>query len=290
MRSDFQPFPRRAWSWILRLVSFLVRRDTRASWLARREGNLHSLLILDERGEFASGSFAYLVRLYLDAFSSAFLLRCGGLDPRRWMRGPTVLLTAAIATVVLIGAMTNGFVQTHRLLGAFGDPGNAANQNKLVGNLFPVAFALATSLIVALGRTSLRGHGWRYFTFFLVKTASLVAITLLLWIEGGPALRGRIPNETLRVLGGGLVLALVFIGTTCWAMLWSLADQQHRCSVCLRRLVMPVRIGSCASVFEPQTIEWLCEDGHGTFYESEAETGAPHHCVGLELTEDPVCR
>lgn len=282
MSSDFQLRPPVAWRWLLRLVSLVVRRDGRASWFARREANLHSLRILAERGELAGDSFKHLAWLCRDAFASAFLIRCGGFNPRRWMRGPAFLIAAAAAAVLLIAAGTHGFAETRSLLDALGDTGNPAKQDKLMANLFPIAFALATSLTVAVGRISLRGHSWRYLTFFLLKMLSLVTIALLLWVEGGRALRSCIPNETLRVLAGGLVLSMVFIGTLCWAVLWSLADQQHRCCVCLRRLVMPVRIGSWASVFEPATIEWLCEDGHGALCEREIETGAPGQWIGLE--------
>jgi hypothetical protein len=59
--------------------------------------------------------------------------------------------------------------------------------------------------------------------------------------------------------------AVMLIAAMCWAVLWSKADQQPRCAFCLRRLVLPVRTGSWASVFEPANIEWLCEDGHGAF-------------------------
>ena len=282
MRSDSQQLPLTMWSWILRQISLLIRRRERASWLAPREGNLHGLLVLDARGEFAGGSLSPLLWLHCEALSSAFRMRCGGFNPCRLMRSPVIPILAATAGVLLIGAVTR-FAGTLRLWSALGDPGKPANQNTLVGNLFPVAFALAASLIVAVGRMSLRGYGRRYFIFFMVKTASLVAILVLVWIEGGPAIRGHISNQTLCVLTGGLLLALGFIGAMCWAMLWSLADQQYRCGVCLRRLVMPVRIGTCASVFEPETVEWLCEDGHGTFYESAREANAPRHFIGQEL-------
>ena len=78
-------------------------------------------------------------------------------------------------------------------------------------------------------------------------------------------------------------MAIAYIAAFGWAVLWSLADQQRRCPVCLRRLVLPVRIGSWASVFEPVTTEWICEAGHGSLCAREVETGQPDHWIA----EDP---
>jgi hypothetical protein len=74
-------------------------------------------------------------------------------------------------------------------------------------------------------------------------------------------------------LAGGLLLAIAFVALFDWIILWSFDDQRRRCPVCLRRLVLPVRIGTWASVFEPVTTEWVCDMGHGSVCVNEVEPG-----------------
>jgi hypothetical protein len=284
MHSDSTVRPPLACRLLLRVISLIVRKDSRSSWFARREANLRSLWILAMRGEFARGSFSHLAWLCREAVESALLIRRIGFSARRWLRGPAFLMAAVAAAVAAIAIASHGLVATRGLLDALRDTAGAANQNRLVANLFPVAFALAAGFLVAAGRVSLRGHSSRYRAFLLFKTLSLATIAVLLWVEGGATLRGYLANPTLRVLAGG-VMPAVFAASMCWAMLWSVADQQHRCALCLRRLVMPVRMGSWGSVFEPAAIEWVCEDGHGAFCEQQVEAGAPDHWIALEASQ-----
>jgi hypothetical protein len=282
MSGDYRLRPPAACRWLLRLASLIVPAGARTAWRCRRESGLHSLWILVERGELAGEGPAFLSRFCGDALANAFVIRCGGFDLQRWIRGPAFLMTAAAAAVALIAACSHGFAVTRSLLDALGGNASGAKGDRLMANLFPIAFALAASMRAAIGRVSPRGRNWRYLSFLLLKTLSLAAIVLLLWIEGGAAFRACIPNQTLRVLAGGLTLAVVFVVAFYWAVVWSLADQQHRCPVCLRRLVMPVRMGSWASVFEPVTTEWVCEAGHGSLCEREIEAGEPDRWIGLE--------
>jgi hypothetical protein len=288
MSGDYRPRPPVACRWLLRLASLIVPPDARARWRHRREASLYSLWILAERGELPGEASPCLAWLCRDALANAFRMRCGGLDPRRWIRGPAFVMAAAAAALLLIAACTRGFAVTRSLLdAALAGAATGAQQDRLMANLFPVAFALATGTMAAISRVSLRGHSWRYLSFLLLKTLWLAAIVSLLWIEGGAAFRASMPNATLRIFVGGFALAVVFIGTFGWAVMWSLADQQHRCPACLRRLVMPVRIGSWASVFEPVTTEWVCQTGHGLLYVREIQTGEPDCWIGRqpELTD-----
>jgi hypothetical protein len=273
--------------WLLRLASLMVPREERAGWRDSRDASLHGLWILAGRGELPGSDFAFLAWWCGDALSGAFLMHCRGFDARRWVRGPAFLLAAAATALVLMAASTHGFAVTRSLVDSLGRAASIKEQDRLVANFFPVAFALVVSLIAAVGRVSLGGHSWRYRAFLLLKTLVLMTIVPLLWIEGGTALRRSIPNETVRILAGGLVLAVVFIATFGWAVLWSLADQRHRCPVCLRRLVMPVRIGTWASVFEPVTTEWICEAGHGSLCVCEVEAGEPDHWTDLDYAAAP---
>jgi hypothetical protein len=245
---------------LLRLASLMVPQEGRDTWRRQQDATLQSLWILAERGE-------------LPGNTTAFLTCCRGLDPRRWSRGPAFLMAVSAFALLLIAGFTHGFAVTRSLVHALGGPPGNLKEDRLVANLFPIAFALAVSVKAAVGRLSLAGHGWRYRSFLLLKTLLLATIVPLLWIEGGAALRRAIPNQTLRVLGGGLALTAVFVMTFGWAVMWSLDDQRRRCPVCLQRLTMPVRIGSCASVFEPATTEWICETCHGSLCVCDVESG-----------------
>jgi hypothetical protein len=155
---------------------------------------------------------------------------------------------------------------------------SGAQEGALIAYGFPIVFALATGIVLVLiGRVSLHTHGWRYWSFLIFKTLAAMAIVPLLWIEGGAAIRAHISNAQLRVLGGGLGLALIFVAAFGYALLWIFADQRRRCPVCLERLAMPVTVGSWASVFDPVATELLCNQGHGALCMSETETGEADH-------------
>jgi len=259
--------------WLLRLAGGLVPSEVRAAWRRQRDASLESLCVLADRGELPGSDLAVLAWWCGDALASAFLLRCRGFDPRRWMRGPAFVMTAAGIALLLMAVCTHGFAATRLLLGSFGGVPSRQKDDRLVANLFPIVFAFAVSVMAAAGRVSLRGQSWRYYCFLLLKTLSLFVVASLLWIEGGPRIRAQIPNEAVRVLAGGLLLAVVFVGALGWAVIWSLTDQRQRCPACLHRLILPVRIGTCASVFEPPTTEWICAAGHGSLCVCEVGTG-----------------
>jgi hypothetical protein len=199
---------------------------------------------------------------------------------RRWLRGPGLVVVSTCAMLLLFAILTRGFVVTRSLIEIarhlrYASPQmTGAREGALVAYGFPILFALATGIVmVAIGRLPLRTYGWRYWSFLLFKTASVITILPLLWIEGGFALRANIPNVPLRVFGGGLGLALIFVAAFGCALLWAFADQRQRCPVCLQRLGMPVTIGSWGSVFDPVATELLCNDGHGSLYSSETRSG-----------------
>ena len=65
-------------------------------------------------------------------------------------------------------------------------------------------------------------------------------------------------------------------------MMWCVADQRRRCRACLRRMILPVSVGSWASQFEPSRTEMLCEDGHGALALSDAETNVQDRWTRLD--------
>jgi hypothetical protein len=278
-------FPHRASAacWWLYLASRIVPRDGRAAWRSRQERNLHNFRILEERGELPGQNAALLACVCRDAAAGALFLRWGAFDPWKWVRGPAFAIAAAWAALLLLAACTQGFAGTRSLVHALRA---GAHSDRLIANSVPIVFAVITGAIAAVQRAFLPRHGWTSLGFLAFKTLSLAAIPVALWIEGGPALRAAIPNELLRALGGGLGLAIAFIAVFHQTVVWSLADQQHRCPDCLRRLVRPVRIGTWASIFEPVTTEWICEAGHGSLCVDEIQAGRSNQWI--QLTPEPA--
>ncbi|MBZ5592258.1 MAG: hypothetical protein LAP39_08480 [Acidobacteriia bacterium] len=266
----------------LRLASWIVPRRTRPDWHARWSAGLWNWWILVERGELTSGVSEQLAAQCRGALADAFWLRFNKAALRTWVRGPGFVVVATATILLLMAACTHGFAVTRGLIQIARDlhyarpqmmpPG--AQEGALIAYGFPIVFALATGIVlVMIGRLSLRPYGWRYWSFLIFKTLSVMAIVPLLWIEGGASIRAHISNVQLRVFAGGLGLALVFVVAFGCALLWIFADQRRRCPVCLEQLAMPVTVGSWASVFDPVATELLCNQGHGALCLSETETG-----------------
>jgi hypothetical protein len=260
--------------WI-RLAGCIVACRERADWYDRWNSCLLSLLVLAGRGEFPGRTSAQLRWICGAAFTDALRTRYAEFDARRWLRGPAPLIGAVFALLLVVTACTRGFAVTRFLI--------AAGWTQLLPYCIVITFALTVSLTIALRwRAPLRGHDWRYWALLLLKSGAALVLLSVVWMEGGYTLRLHLTNDTLRALGGGFVLTLLYLAAVGWAVLWSLGDQQRRCPVCLRRMISPIRIGSWASVFEPVTTELLCDRGHGALCLQECEMGEPDHWLTLE--------
>jgi hypothetical protein len=261
---------------VFRLAGSIVPAGVRSEWHARWISSLRSLRTLIGRGEFPRSEAAQIGWLCNAACTDALRLRCGGFDPQKTIRGPAFLLAATFTALLIFTACTGGFATTRALI--------AEGSEAFLPYALVIGFGLLISLIIVLqARVPLGGHDWRYWSFLLLKSAALVAMLSVLWIEGGFALRRHLANDTVRALGGGLLFALAFLAAIGFAVFWSLSDQQRRCPVCLRRMMSPVRIGSWASVFEPVTTELLCEEGHGALCVQECEMGEPDRWMAIEI-------
>ncbi len=258
-------------------AGWLVPQRVRSEWRVRWDSMLFNLWILSERGELNTSASEEFARLCRRAFSDALEVRFTRIHLTDWLRGPGFVLTCAVFLLFLISVFSRGFAVTRSLI----DTARAIYQgvphtsgDALMAYLGPVAFAIFTGVLgVAVGRLSLQNHGWRYWMFLGLKLLSITLILPLLWIEGGAALRRPFSHRELGIVIAGIVPAILLVGGFGAALIWCLADQRKRCPVCLRRLTMPVTIGSMGSVFEPVTTELLCEEGHGLMCVSETFEG-----------------
>jgi hypothetical protein len=121
------------------------------------------------------------------------------------------------------------------------------------------------------GRPALRGH-WRWWRFFVLKTAPALLFVLLCGME---LFIGGHQQAVTEALGGPALLWFYLVGCTI-VLFASISDQQSRCRVCQRLLGFPIRIGCPGCLFlEWAGTEFLCPEGHGVLY-------VPHHVTCWE--------
>jgi hypothetical protein len=283
--------------WIAgRLAPPTVRPEFRQRWDSR----LVSLCILVDRGEVAGGDRDELMLLCRDALSSAFWLRFSRAGLRYWVLGPRFVMAPAVAGALLLALLSRGF-QTTRSIVRAAIYWNIQPIEFLIGNrhvrytpprgdivvgaAVPIVMALAIgATLFIIGRLSLGRYGWRYWLFLTVKIAAVIVLVPLAWVEGSRWLWDLLTLPALRVYVVGIGTTLAFLGGFGLATVWVFDDQRRRCPECLRRLARPVTMGSWASMFEPVTTEFLCDEGHGALSLAESEIGEGDRWVSLDAS------
>ena len=272
---------------LIRVASRIAPRHRRAEWRARWTSELRNWQLLAERGELVDEDGGALCRR---AFADAFGERFEGLDVRQIVRSPWFVPAAIIVFAALLCAFSHGFAVTRSLIAIARDirtrplPGVGYDWrgDRLFAYLAPTLLALATGIgLLLAGCFSLHVRGWRYWSFLAFKVIAVLVLLPLVWVECGAALRSQIPSNGWRV-GSGIVMAFAFVIGMGRAIIWTVADQRRRCRSCLRRLILPVTVGSWGSLFEPAATEMLCEGGHGALALSDAETTGQDHWTELD--------
>jgi hypothetical protein len=269
---------------LIRIASWIVPSRGRSAWLACRAAELYDWWYLVERGEvLRDGGAALCRRAFADAFSERF----GESDPLRFVRSPMFVPIAAMASLVALALFSHGFSVTRNVLAIAFDmqdhprPGYDFRGDRIFIYLAPILLAVATgAAALGLGCLTLRGRGWRYWAFLAGKALAVAILFPLLWVEAGTAIRGLLTGGW-RILSG-VISVVVLVIATGRAMIWCVADQRRRCRTCLRRLVLPVSVGSYASLFEPSATEMLCEQGHGALSLSDTETDVQDRWTRLD--------
>jgi hypothetical protein len=285
--------------WQLRIAARLAPLAVRHEFRERWDSRLTNLCILVDRGEVAGRDRAELALLCRDALTAAFWLRFNRAGLHRWTLGPQFIMTLAAAGALLLALLSHGFQATRKIVSAAIywnlEPIQFIGNRQLrydpprgdlvVGAAVPIVLALGIgAALVAIGRLSLGRYGWRYWLYLAVKIVSVIVLVPLLWIEGSRGLWNLITPEVLRAWIAGLGATLAFLGGFGLAAIWIFDDQRRRCPVCLRRLARPVTMGSWASMFEPVTTEFLCDEGHGALSLAESELGEGDRWVSLDAS------
>lgn len=282
---------------ICRVVIWVAARlapmATRSNWHARWRSRIDGWWILAGRGEFPGPLGPQAAKLCLDAFADALWSRFTREEVRDWFRRPAFVLAVLLTALAITGALTGGFSYTRIFLDAVRDPAaaqmlkvpslRATEADLMMTHSTAIGFALIVGLFtLSAGGRLLPGSGWRYWTFFAVKTACLAVMVTVVWLETGAVLRAHFGRYPQSLLLAGIVFALLFFGALGWALLWSLEDQRRRCHTCLRRMSLPVSVGSWSSVFDPPGTELLCDRGHGSLCVSEASNSGDDRWTPLD--------
>jgi hypothetical protein len=263
-------------------ASWIVPARTRHQWRRQWAANLSNGRILMDRGELPE---SYGIELVRRAIADASRERFGPLRLYRFLRGPIFLTSLCLLALLLIAILSSGFTVTRALVDLardvrlHPDPGVRYDirADRLFEYLAPIVIAASVGLsLLFLRRRALHSLGWRSWMLLSFKMITMHLTASLLWIEGGHAIRAEMAREGFHFGIAGLGLAIVFVLGFGFATLWNIADQRRRCPVCQHRLVMPVALGSWASVFNPAVTELVCEEGHGSLslMEAEAEPAA----------------
>jgi hypothetical protein len=275
--------------WAVKGASWLAPKRDRLSFAAHWEGNIRALCVLAERGEFVRSAAREMADLCRRALAEAFWMRVSREGLREFARGPMPVFACAAAALAAIGIASGGFLGSSYLLGsaaaALRGLETSAQQNTLVGHGVTLGFALVIGISAAKAAgLPPRALGWRYMTYYVLKVLAVACALSLIWIESGAAVRRLFGGHPARGFFGGLLPALVFLGAFGRSIYWATAEQRLRCPVCLKRLAMPVALGSWASVIDPAQTEMLCEDGHGALCMPESEIGAEERWIRLDAS------
>ncbi len=270
---------------LIRIASWIVPARRRFDWRAHRLFALSNWWLLVERGELVPSEGGALCRR---AFHEAWAERFEGVNLRHVARSPLFVFAGIAVALALIAVFSHGFAVTRSVIDVAQDmrvravPSYDLRGDRIFVHVAPILLALTTGLtLLVMGCLSLRARGWRYWSFLALKVAGAFVLIPLFWVEAGTATRSHIAAEGWRV-AAGLTMALGFVVAVGRAVIWSVADQRRRCPSCLRRLVLPVSVGSWASQFEPSATEMLCEDGHGALALSDAETNGQDRWTELD--------
>jgi len=270
---------------LIGVAGAVVPSGERSQWRARWESGFRDWWTLVERGELIFFGPAQIVQYCRDAFVEAFWHRFSKDGLRDLVRGPGFVLAGLGTLAGLTGLLSHGFAGTRALVELARELSarvSGVPADSLVGHGFSLCFGLGIGLGAAsLQRLPLLWHGWRYSVFFIAKTASLVALVALVWTEAGAALWARTPVAGHPAATLYFALWVSSMAAFGLVTLWSCADQRRRCPKCLRRLSLPVTVGSWASVLEPATTELLCEAGHGSLSMTDTDSAEPDRWVVL---------
>ncbi|MBI4903884.1 MAG: hypothetical protein HY820_09630 [Acidobacteria bacterium] len=262
---------------VLATVACLVPAPQRPQWRSTNSAFLTSLWTLLQRGELPRSGKTLLAGFCRECFRNAVFTRC---SPRQIVAalGHPVLPFAALTAVMLLTILTTQGLPTMSRLWS-----ERSNPTDFV---FGHAFVLTLAAFIALRALlsdPLTFHGWRSVLFLGAKTTLAMLTLTCFWIESSSAVHASLLLRHEAWWAASRVSStLAFLFACGWLAGWCIADQRLRCPSCLRRLALPVSLGSWASVLDPATTILVCPQGHGSLTTPEVHDSSPDQWTTMD--------
>jgi hypothetical protein len=121
------------------------------------------------------------------------------------------------------------------------------------------------------GRSWNAPNPWRWWGFFIAKTALALAISFVAALELTRYLSVLLTGTVLPM--ANVISVWVFLLLAIGLLSWAIHDQRRRCRVCLQRLGLPVHVGYRGYLLlDPAAAtELLCAEGHGMLHLADTE-------------------
>lgn len=270
--------PPRFHRFFLALVAAFVPSQQRPRWRSSNSSVLSSLWTLIQRGEFPRGAQLLLAAFCRDCFRCAVFTR---FSPRRILAaaGHPVLPIAVFTGLLLFTALVTGGLPTlERLCTEFGTA-----TDFVFGHAFVLTLAGVIALHAVLNHPN-AVHGWLSALFLGAKSILAMFALTCIWMEGAGALQRALFHHETWWVASRVASTLVFLFACGWVAAWCMSDQRHRCPSCLRRLALPVSLGSWASVLDPATTILVCPQGHGCLAAPETSLSSPDQWTNMDAS------
>ncbi len=270
--------------------SWIAHPRERQQWRFHVEAEVRAWWELVERGELTTRSAPEVITRVWQIAATVLWSRVNSDWILRFVRGPQFLFAVCGVSLATLAAISNGFSATRTVAAIIyntlaGTPSALISSETVFVFVTPLGFALLIGLLLIASRwPTLHGASWRYWPFLATKIAMVLVSVPLFWIELSAMVRARMLGFPCQKLVTGFLFRLLFITVYVLALRWCMRDQQRRCAICLARLSLPVSIGTCASVFEPATVEFVCLQGHGTLSVPQIETGEPSRWTSFDAS------
>lgn len=265
----------------LAVVAALVPPWKRTQWLSCNVSVLTSLWVLIQRGEFPRAGKILLASFCRECLRSAVFTR---FTPQQIVvaAGHPLLPIAMLAALLLgTGFISGGLPTLVRLWSEFGTASDF-----VFGHVFVLTLAGMLALHAVFTH---RGtvHGWVPAVYLCAKTMVAMITLTCIWMEAASALQGVLRHSEGLWVASRVASTIVFLFACGWLAAWCMCDQRQRCPSCLRRVGLPVSLGSWASVLGPASTVLVCPQGHGWLVVPETQFSPGEEWARME---EPVGR
>jgi len=191
---------------------------------------------------------------------------------------PVLPFAVPIALLALTALATGGLPTLARLCTEFGTA-----TDFVFGHAFVLTLAAAIAVHAVLSHPH-AVHRWPSALFLGAKTILAMFTLTCIWMEGAGAIQRALLAHEAWWVASRVASTLVFLFASGWIVGWCMSDQRQRCPSCLRRLALPVSLGSWSSVLDPAATILVCPQGHGSLTAPETCLGSPDQWTSMDTS------